>query len=185
MLKITIPQSSFFDERIEEFIYVDETTIVLEHSLVSLSKWEQKWLKPFNDGQSRTVEEMIDYIRCMTITQNVKPFVYLAINDEIIEQVTTYINAPMTATTFRSISKNERNRGRVGKDIVTAEIIYYWMFSYNIPLECQKWHLNKLLTLIRVFNIKNTPQKKMSNKDTIKHNRALNNARKKKLGTRG
>ena len=185
MLRITIPKSSFFDERIEEFIYVEETTIILEHSLASLSKWEQKWLKPFNDGRSKTVEEMIDYIRCMTITQNVNPLAYLGINDEIIELVTTYINAPMTATTFRSINKNGNNKGKVGREIITAEIIYYWMFSYNIPLECQKWHLNKLLTLIRVFNVKNTPQKKMSNKETIKHNQALNAARKKKLGTRG
>lgn len=184
MLRITIPKASFFDESTEEFIYIEETTITLEHSLVSLSKWEQKWLKPFNDGHVKTIEEMIDYIRCMTITQNVNPLVYYGINDQIVEQVTKYINAPMTATTFRSISKNDQRR-KINQDVVTAEIIYYWMFSYNIPLECQKWHLNKLLTLIRVFNVKNSPQKKMSRKDTLKHNRELNAARKKKLGTRG
>lgn len=184
MLTVTIPSKEFFDNTTGLFHYTKEKTIVLEHSLVSLSKWESKWGKPFNDGKPKTIEEIVDYIRCMTITQNVPKDTYDGITQEILEKVNLYIDEPMTATTFRSISKNDKQK-KVGKDIITAEIIYYWMFSYNIPLECQKWHLNKLLTLIRVFNVKNTPQKKMSNKDTIKHNRALNNARKKKLGTRG
>ena len=182
MLRVTIPKSEFFDERTSEFIYIEETTIVLEHSLVSLSKWEGKWLKPFNDGKKKTVEEMIDYIRCMTITQNVNPLVYLGINDQIIDQVTEYINAPMTATTFRSL-KDDKRKGK--KDIITAEIIYYWMFSYGISTECQKWHLNRLLTLIRVFNVKNAPQKKLKGKEAVRHNRKLNEARRKQLGTRG
>lgn len=184
MLTVTIPSKEFFDNATGLFHYTKEKTIVLEHSLVSLSKWESKWGKPFNDGKPKTIEEIVDYIRCMTITQNVSNDTYDGITQEILEKVNSYIDEPMTATTFRSINKNDKQK-KVGKDIITAEIIYYWMFSYNIPLECQKWHLNKLLTLIRVFNVKNTPQKKMSNKDTIKHNRALNNARKKKLGTRG
>lgn len=184
MLTVTIPSKEFFDNATGLFHYTKEKTIVLEHSLVSLSKWESKWGKPFNDGKPKTIEEIVDYIRCMTITQNVSNDTYDGITQEILEKVNSYIDEPMTATTFRSINKNDKQK-KVGKDIITAEIIYYWMFSYNIPLECQKWHLNKLLTLIRVFNVKNTPQKKMSNKDAIKHNRALNNARKKKLGTRG
>lgn len=185
MLTITIPSKEYFDNESGLFHYSKETTIVLEHSLVSLSKWESKWGKPFNDGKPKTLEEIVDYIRCMTITQNVPPDAYWRITQEILEKVNTYIDEPMTGTTFRSINKNGNNKGKVGREIVTAEIIYYWMFSYNIPLDCQKWHLNKLLTLIRVFNVKNTPQKKMSNKETIKHNQALNAARKKKLGTRG
>lgn len=184
MLTVTIPSKEFFDNATGLFHYTKEKTIVLEHSLVSLSKWESKWGKPFNDGKPKTIEEIVDYIRCMTITQNISNDTYDGITQEILEKVNSYIDEPMTATTFRSINKNDKHK-KVGKDIITAEIIYYWMFSYNIPLECQKWHLNKLLTLIRIFNVKNTPQKKMSNKDTIKHNRALNNARKKKLGTRG
>ena len=184
MLSITIPQREFFNEETSEFIYSKEAKIVLEHSLVSLSKWESKWGKPFNDGKPKTIAEIVDYIRCMTITQNIPGDVYDGITPELIERVNAYIDEPMTATTFRSIEKNDPKR-KVNKDIITAEIIYYWMFSYNIPLECQKWHLNKLLTLIRVFNVKNTPQKKMSQKDTLKHHRELNAARKKRLGTRG
>lgn len=182
MLRVTIPQSEFFDERTNEFINVKETTIVLEHSLVSLSKWEGKWLKPFYDGKRKTTDEVIDYIRCMTITQNVNPLIYMGINNQIIDEVTEYINAPMTATTFNGL-KADKRKGK--HDIITAEIIYYWMFSYGISMECQKWHLNRLLTLIRVFNVQNTPQKKISNKEVIMRNRALNAARKNKLGTRG
>lgn len=180
MLKITIPGHEFWDERNEEFISVKTQTLVLEHSLVSLSKWESKWCKPFLSKKDMTFEETIDYIRCMTLTKNVSPEIYKCITRENIKEITDYINAPMTATWF-----SEQKGGPKNREIVTSELIYYWMISLNIPMECQKWHLNRLLTLIRVCNIKNTPPKKMSKKAITSRNAALNAARRQQLNTKG
>ena len=180
MLRITIPEAEYFDERTQSFITTKEQTLTLEHSLVSISKWESKWEKPFLSKDRKTTKETVDYIRCMTLTQNVDPNVYLAINDEIVEQVSKYIDARMTATWF-----NEENNKRGGShEVITSEVIYYWMIALNIPPEYQKWHLNRLLTLIRVCNAKNNP-KKMSKKDIFAQNRALNAARRKQSQQKG
>ena len=182
MLQITIPSAELWNEQKQEFVYTKEQTLQLEHSLVSLSKWESKWNKPFlsiNKKDAKTWEETLDYIKCMTITQNVKPEVYLFLTAENIKAINDYIDAPMTATTFRE------DPNKHGREIVTAEIIYYWMIALNIPFECQKWHLNKLLTLIKVCNIKNSPSKKMSRKELLSRNRSLNAARRKALNSKG
>ena len=179
MLQITIPGIELWDESREIFTQTKEQTLQLEHSLVSLSKWESKWGKAFLSKQEKTYEETIDYIKCMTITQNVNPKVYNSLTTKNIEQINKYIDEPMTATTFHEVN-NTRSR-----EIITSELIYYWMFSLNIPMECQKWHLNRLLTLIRVCNIKNAPPKKMSRSDIISRNAALNAARRKKLNSKG
>ena len=180
MLRITIPETEFFDEINEVFFNIKEQTLQLEHSLVSISKWESKWNKPFLDDKQKSVEETLDYIRCMTLTQNVDPITYLGVTDDILNKVWEYIDAPMTATWFNEESKNSKNR-----EVVTSELIYYWMLAHNIPFECQKWHLNRLLTLIRVCNVKNSPPKQMSQAEIMKRNHELNEARKKKLNTRG
>lgn len=180
MLQITIPATEFYDESTNSFITTKQQTLQLEHSLVSLSKWESKWEKPFLTDTEKTPEETVDYIRCMTLTQNVDPNVYLGITDNIINQVMAYIDAAMTATTF-----NEENNGVKKREIFTAEIFYYWMIALNIPFDCQRWHLNRLLTLIRVCNIKNAPEKKMGKKELANRNRSLNAARRKALKTRG
>lgn len=180
MLQIVIPPGELFDERTQSFINSKEQVLQLEHSLVSLSKWESKWKKPFLSTTEKSFEESIDYIRCMTITQNVDPIVYLNINNDIIKQVTEYIDRPMTATTF----KNDNNRGH-SYEIITAEIIYYWMISYGIPFECQRWHLNRLLTLIRVCSIKSQPPKKMGRSELANRNRSVNAARRSRLHTKG
>ena len=180
MLRITIPAEEFWDEVNEEFIYTKEQTLQLEHSLVSLSKWESKWCKAFLTKQEKTFEETLDYIKFMTITQNVDPKVYNYLTNENIDEVNRYIEAPMTATYF-----SEDKTSKISREQVTAELIYYWMISLNIPFECQKWHLNRLLTLIKVCNIKNTPPKKRSRKDIMSSNAALNAARRKQLNTRG
>lgn len=180
MLQITVPATEEWDESKQEFVYTKETTLQLEHSLVSLSKWESKWCKPFLSDEDLTEEETIDYIKCMTITQNVNPEVYKCLTQENIYQVRDYISAPMTATYF----SKERN-SRPSREIVTSELIYYWMISLNIPFECQKWHLNRLLTLIRVCNIKNKPPKKMSRREIMERNAALNESRRKQLNTKG
>lgn len=180
MLRITIPAREYFDESIEEFITIDEQTLQLEHSLVSLSKWESKWCKSFFSKEEKTHEETIDYIRCMTLTQNVKPETYSYLTTENIRQIDEYIEAPMTATTFSEDKNGKRNR-----EIITSEVIYYWMIALNIPFECQKWHINRLLTLIRVCNIKNQPPKKMSKRETASTYAAMNAARRKKLNSKG
>jgi oligoribonuclease NrnB/cAMP/cGMP phosphodiesterase (DHH superfamily) len=181
MLQITIPQVDMWDEQKEEFISSKERTLQLEHSLVSLSKWESRWCKAFLSNKEMTAEESIDYIRCMTITQNVPDDVYNAIPDSIIKEVSEYMALPMTATWFTDEDKKTSSGG----ETVTAELIYYWMISLNIPMECQKWHLNRLLTLIKVCNIKNQPPKKRSKKEIMSRNAALNAARKKQFNTSG
>ena len=180
MLQITIPGVELYDESKNEFITIKEQTLQLEHSLVSLSKWESKWQKAFLSKGERTFEETIDYIRCMTLNKNVDPIAYQFLTNENIEAVNAYISNPMTATYFSDDTKKGGSR-----EIVTAELIYYWMISLNIPFECQKWHLNRLLTLIRVCNVKNTPPKKRSKKEIMSRNAALNAARRKQLHTRG
>ena len=180
MLEITIPAIELWDEEKQEFINKKEQTLQLEHSLVSLSKWESKWCKSFLYTKNKTFEETLDYIKCMTITQNVSDDVYTRLTNQNIEDINNYIAAPMTATVFYD------NKNQGGKnETVTAELIYYWMISLNIPFECQKWHLNKLITLIRVCNVKNTPPKKMSKRELMSRNASLNAARRKQLNTRG
>ena len=180
MLRITIPAIELWDENKEEFINTKEQTLQLEHSLVSLSKWESKWNKPFLSKDTKTEEEELDYIKCMTITQNVDPNVYKFIPLNIREEIKEYINAPMTATWF-SEDKNTKS----SSEQITSELIYYWMVAQNIPFECEKWHLNRLITLIKICNIKSQPPKKMGKKAIMSRNAALNAARRKQLNTKG
>lgn len=179
MLQITIPAvNDLWDERNQQFLSTKETTIQLEHSLLSISKWESKWNKSFINTKDKTEEELMDYIKCMTITKNVDPNVYVCLTAENIHKIVDYINAPMTATTIRDTGKSSR-------EIVTSELIYYWMISLNIPVKFEKWHLNRLITLIKVCSIKNQPPKKMSRGEIMQRNAALNAARKKRLNTKG
>lgn len=181
MLHIDIPGCEFYDEKNKEFINIKPTTLVLEHSLVSLSKWESKWCKPFLTKDSKTNEETLDYIKCMTLTQNVDPNVYRCLTASNLQEIKKYIEDPHTATTIK-----ENKNAPKSNEIVTSELIYFWMISFNIPIEvCQKWHLNRLLTLIRVCGIKNTPPKKMSQRELMSRNSALNAARRQRLHSRG
>lgn len=182
MLKIVIPETEMWDEYRQEFIVEKEYTLQLEHSLVSLSKWESKWCKPFISKNGLTSEETVDYIKCMTITQNVPSEVYNRLTNDNITAVEEYINAPMTATWF---SDNDKKTGKNNSEQVTSELIYYWMIALTIPMKCEKWHLNRLLTLIRVCEAKNNPKKGKSKKSLLDEYAALNNARRQKLNTRG
>lgn len=179
MLKIVVPELELWDEKKQEFLILKETTIQLEHSLVSISKWESKWHKAFLSKKDKSNEEIIDYIRCMTITQNVPEDVYYRLSDENMEAINKYIDDPMTATYFHD---DEQANSR---ETVTSELIYYWMIIQNIPVNFEKWHLNRLLSLIKVCNIKNSPPKKMSSKEIMRRNSALNAARRKKYNTKG
>ena len=181
MLKIEIPISpEGWDETKCEFVEPSFKIIELEHSLISLSKWESKWEKPFFGKEPKTVEETIDYVRCMTLTPNVDSDVYKHLTQENIVQINKYIEDPMTATWF-----NERQTGSRNSEQITSELIYYWMIALNIPFECQKWHLNRLLTLVRVCNIKNQPPKKMGRREILSQNAALNAARRKQFNSKG
>lgn len=180
MLEVVVPLiPEKWDEEKEEFIPPVTQVLQLEHSLVSLQKWESKWKKPFLSKQEKTIEETIDYIKYMTITQNVNPDIYNHLTDEHIRQINDYISDPMTATTFSNESRGS------GREQVTAELVYYWMIALNIPFDCRKWHLNSLLTLIRVCNVKNSPPKKMSKGEIMSRNAALNAARRQKLNSKG
>ena len=180
MLQITIPSTAYFDEKTDAFITTKEQVLQLEHSLVSLARWESKWCKPFLGREDRTSEECADYIRCMTMTQHVDPLVYNNIPPSVFMEVNEYIAAPMTATWF-----SDRKNGPKNREILTAEIIYYWMIALNVPFDCQKWHLNRLLTLINVCNIKNQPPKRGNKQSILNKNRELNKLRKEQLNTTG
>ena len=179
MLEITIPKQRLFNEETYEFMNVDETKLCLEHSLVSLSKWESKWHKPFISSE-KSKEEIMDYIKFMTITKNINPIVYNALTDENVIQIKNYIDDPMTATTF-----SQKNNGEHNSEIITAELIYYWMIELKIPVEFQKWHINRLITLIRVCEIKNTPPKKRSSREIASRTAAINAARRQKYAKKG
>ena len=181
MLKIEIPEMELFDEKNNEFITIRKQVLCLEHSLLSVSKWESKWHKPFLKQDSKTIEESLDYIRCMTTNmRDVDARVFGLLSRSNIEEINKYIDDKHTATWF----SNNPQAGST-KEIVTSEIIYYWMVSLEIPFECEKWHLNRLLTLIRVCNEKNAPSRKMSRKEQMAQQRAINNARRQRLKTRG
>lgn len=181
MLQITVPISpEGWDEERQEFVDPQVKTLQLEHSLVSISKWESKWHKAFMSKKDKTEEEIFDYIKCMTLTQNVDPSVYDHLTVDNVNQIKAYIEDPMTATVINTNSSDKSN-----KETVTSELIYYWMIALNIPSEYQKWHINRLLKLIEVCNVKNSPPKKRSKSDIMRSNAALNAARRKQLGTRG
>lgn len=181
MLTINIPISpEGWDEEKQEFVEPKSQTLQLEHSLVSLSKWESKWKKPFYSKKEMSNEETLDYIKCMTLTKNVDPDVYNHLTPENIKTILDYIGNPMTATTFGKETNSGNNR-----EVITSELIYYWMIASNIPFECQKWHLNRLITLIRVCSVKNAPPKKRSKRDIMSRNAALNAARRKQFNSNG
>ena len=181
MLTITVPISpEGWDEEKQEFVEPKTQTLQLEHSLVSLSKWESKWQKPFYSKKELSDEETLDYIKCMTLTKNVDPDVYNHLSRENVKTIMDYIGNPMTATTFSKDDKSSNNR-----EVITSALISSWMIASNIPFECQKWHLNRLITLIRVCGVKNTPPKKRSKRDIMSRNAALNASRRKQMNTKG
>ena len=179
MLVVEVPEREHFDDATNTFLVYPAETLKLEHSLVSLSKWESKWEKPFISKGEKSPEETLDYIRCMTLNR-VSDRVYNNLTTLEIDQISKYIDSPMTATTFSENGQPHKNR-----EMVTSELIYYWMIALSVPVEFENWHLNRLLTLIRVCNIKNTPPKKASKREILNRNRNLNAARKQQLGTTG
>lgn len=184
MLKLYVPAREWFDDEKQMFVLQSKPCeLMLEHSLLSLSKWEAKWKKPFLDEKiQRTDEEFLDYIRCMTINQGVDSMAYYNITPDLIEKIKVYIQDPMTATTIRN---HQNKRPGRAKKIVTSELIYAWMINYGIPFECQKWHLNRLMMLIDVCRIESGGQKKMSQSEIMKENASLNALRRAQRKSKG
>lgn len=181
MLEIEIPGETIYDDEKEQFVEVSKTVkLTLEHSLISLSKWEAKYERPFLGDKNQSLEETLDYIKFMTVTRNVDDSVYNRLTRENSVAIANYIAASNTATTFGSFDEKPSSR-----EVITSEIIYYWMVALSIPFECEKWHINRLITLIRVINEKNKPEKKIDRQTLVARQRELNEARKKKLNTKG
>lgn len=179
MLSITISKNEFFNEQTSCFVVVPEHTITLEHSLLSISRWESKWNKAYLSKKPKTDRELLDYISCMSMNKEISMEALLSLTNEQLIQIHEYINSPMTATTF--LEDNVKNSNK----IITSEEIYSQMVALNIPFECQKWHFNRLMTLIRVCALHNQPAKKMSKSEIMNRNRRLNAERKAKYNTRG
>lgn len=179
MLKIVLAATESYNESTREFVTYPEFKLELEHSLSSLSKWESKWEKPFLGDDSRTDEQTIDYIKCMTLTPDTPEEVYSRLTSDDYQKISSYIESSMTATWF-----NEKN-SKPSREIITAEVIYYWMIQSQVPFECEEWHLNRLITLLKVCSAKNAPAKKMSRADQAAQQRAINEANRKKYNTSG
>lgn len=185
MITIKIPDREYYNEDTNEFISVKGPVLTMEHSLLSIRKWESKWHQPFMGKKEPTFEQMLDYFRCMTITpKDVGIEVFHGLSAENVAELKAYIGDSMTATTFHTYPGKKKGKAS-GPSIITAEVVYGWMFQNGIPLECEKWHFNQLMTLIRVCAQQGGVNPKMSKKDILAQNKALNEARKAKLGTRG
>lgn len=181
MLVKNIPAVTGWDERRNEFVTSPAVTLVMEHSLISLSKWESKWKKPFLTNKTKTDAELRDYIRCMVISpNNVDDNVFLMMSPSAMQEVYNYVNESQTATTIRKNGNQKKS-----SEIPTSELIYYWMITNGIPMQCEKWHLSRLLTLIEVCNVKSEKPKKMSQKELYNRNAAINARNKAKYHTKG
>jgi hypothetical protein len=180
MLTITVGAEDVFDEGTDTFRTQGGFELQLEHSLVSLSKWESEYEKPFLGKEGKTPEEILDYVRCMLLTPNPPGDFLQKLSKENLEAINTYIERKMTATWF-----SEQPGAPKSREIITSELIYYWMTVFNIPFECETWHLNRLFTLIRIANIKQAKPRKLSKAEIAARNRELNAQRKAQLGTRG
>lgn len=180
MYKLIVEDKEIYDEATGQFVYPKRHTFRLEHSLISISKWESKWHKPFLKDELKTPEEELDYVRCMAIDQEPDDYTLHSLTRKQVKDIFLYVNDSMTATWF-----NERNKRPPSRKIITSELIYYWMTELNIPFSCEKWHLNRLLTLIKICDIEKSPKKKMSKRDQMAERKSLNAARRQKYHTKG
>ena len=181
MLTLEIPDTELFDEKNDRFIYIKKQTVKLEHSLISISKWEAKWQKPFLNKDKKTREEVLDYIKCMFVNPGQDRDVVLCFSNKELSQIIDYINSPMTATT---VTFFEKNNHKAKEEVITSELIYYWMITAGVPFECEKWHINRLFSLLKICSAKNAPKKKMT-KDLAQSQSALNAKRRAAMNSKG
>jgi hypothetical protein len=183
VLTLIIPGNEFFDEATEMFVSSEEVVLTLEHSLLSLSKWESKHLKPFLGPEEKTVEEIFSYVQAMILTEDYPEDCLTRLSEENLNTINEYINSPQSGTTFREdvLAPSKKKSG----EIISSELLYYWLVAFNIPFDCETWHLNRLLSLIRICNIKNSKPKKMSRSEMIAQRHTLNEQRKSQIGTSG
>lgn len=185
MLKITIPKTESWDEGNNVFVNTEEVSLELEHSLVSLSKWEAIWEKPFIGDDEKSVEETLSYIECMILTPDYPADVTSRLTNDLITKIQSYIDAKRSATWFNEKAQPGQKKSR---EVITSELIYYWMGIYKIWKDCEDWHLNRLFTLIKVHSAKSeTGQKKKprSQAEMMAERRRLNEQRKAQYGTNG
>lgn len=180
MLKLIVGEEEFYNEVTEMFETTQGFELELEHSLISLSKWESKTKIPFLTKEAKTEEQIRLYVEAMIITPDYPSDIVAMLSQENMNTINRYIESTESATTFGSMPET-KGRG----ETITSELIYYWMVAFNIPFECERWHLNRLFSLIRICNIKNTKPKQMSKHELAARNRALNEERKKKYNTSG
>lgn len=180
MLKLIVPGDEFFNEETEEFTTQGDFELELEHSLISLSKWESKHQKPFLASSDKTPEEILSYIECMILTPIYPEGLIQRFGNIQFSQVNEYIESKESATTFGDMPER-KGRG----EVITSELIYYWMVAFTIPFECETWHLNRLFALIRICNLKNSKPQKMSKSEIAARNRELNAQRRAQYNTRG
>lgn len=171
MLELHISETELWDPVSEKFLLVKEQSLPLEHSLLSISKWEEKWHKPMPliNNERLSGDEFLDYVRCMTISRNPDPLVYRCITAREVEAIMAYINDPHTATWFG----NEKSGGN-DKRPLTTELIYHLMFAFGVSKECEKWHLNRLMTQLRVEYEESKPSKKKTPAEIAERHRMLN-----------
>lgn len=179
MLVLDVILDEKFSDELEKFVQ-NTFQLELEHSLASMSKWESFFEKPFLGKDEKTLEETLWYVKAMVLTKDVPPEVFDKLSSENFQTIYEYISSKRTATTFPDGGEKKPNR-----EVITSEIVYYWMIVHNINFECQHWHLNRLLTLIQVCNVKNAPAKKMSKAEAVAQHKKLNAERRARYGSSG
>lgn len=179
-LTINIPSAELYDQKNGRFVTIRGRELKFEHSLLSVSKWESKWHKSFFSKDAKTEEETTDYIRCMCLTNDADPNIFKYLDAVSKSKIAEYIADPMTGTKLRKINQ------KPSREIVTNELIYFWMTSFGIPFDpCEKWHLNRLMILIEIASRKNTPPKKVGKREAAQQRTALNAQRRAKYNTKG
>lgn len=184
MIQLEIEGSEFFNETKQEFYYTNPCVVMLEHSLLSVAKWESKWKKPFLSSRKDDVltnAALYDYFRCMEVEPCIESMWPVSLSPSQYQKLLKYIDEEQTATKFYSYKKDKT----LSRQTITSELIYYWMASLNIPFECERWHLSRLLTLIHIASVKGQTGKKMTQKETMQMYAELNEKRKRQYNTRG
>lgn len=190
MLSIVVPPVELWDEVKQEFTNFTGAKLILEHSLIAISKWEAKYKKPYLSKEKKTSEEFRYYVKCMTITPNIPDLAYRCLTPGNLKEIQVYIDSPMSATTFHEDKNHPHSNEKI-----TSELVYYWMVANQIPFECEKWHFNRLMNLIKICGIKNQESqkrqkgargsRKMASSSHLASMSALNAQRKAALGTKG